>query len=276
MASPASIVKLPSRGGAQPQPEPLPPVAEAAYNPLLPYWAVLETDIGQVFYSWVYRLWVLVMVAAATGFLLYRVGVYKVTGVVQHASHFLADLTQWTVLVSVALVAVLSASSISGERGSLADSVLSRGISRFQYYMGKWHGRLLAILGTHFMLGLVGLAAAKMFLHEDLHISGGLAALGISGAMLAVVVSIGVMVSALVPNSFVSIAVLWVILYGGGMLLSSLPDGAHSPEWTLEQLPFVLRGQFHMEILKKVVGWALGASLVSAIIGVTQFSRRDM
>jgi hypothetical protein len=251
-------------------------VAEVAYNPLLPYWAVLETDIGQVFYSWVYRLWVLVMVAAGTGFLLYRVGVYKVTGVVQHASHFLADLTQWTVLVSVALVAVLAASSISGERGSLADSVLSRGISRFQYYMGKWHGRLLAILGTHFALGLVGLASAKMFLHEDIQIVGGLAALGISAAMLAVVVSLGVMVSALVANSFVSIAVLWVLLYGGGMLLSSLPDGAHSPEWTLEQLPFVLRGQFHLEILKKVVGWALGVSILSAVIGVTQFSRRDM
>lgn len=276
MASPASIVKLPSRGGQQAQPEPPPVEAELPYNPLLPYLAVLETDVVQVFYSWVYRLWVLVMVAAGTGFLLYRVGVYKVTGVVQHASHFLADLTQWTVLVSVALVAVLSASSISGERGSLADSVLSRGISRFQYYLGKWHGRLLAILGTHVALGLVGLAAAKMFLHEDIHITGGLAALGISAAMLAVVISLGVMVSALVPNSFAAIAVLWVILYGGGMLLSSLPDGAHSPEWTLEQLPFVLRGQFHLEIFKKVLGWAMGVSAISAVIGMTQFSRRDM
>ena len=276
MASPASIVKLPSRGGQQAQPEPPPVEAELPYNPLLPYLAVLETDVVQVFYSWVYRLWVLVMVAAGTGFLLYRVGVYKVTGVVQHASHFLADLTQWTVLVSVALVAVLSASSISGERGSLADSVLSRGISRFQYYLGKWHGRLLAILGTHVALGLVGLAAAKMFLHEDIHITGGLAALGISAAMLAVVISLGVMVSALVPNSFAAIAVLWVILYGGGMLLSSLPDGAHSPGWTLEQLPFVLRGQFHLEIFKKVLGWAMGVSAISAVIGMTQFSRRDM
>ena len=276
MASPASIVKLPSRGGQQAQPEPPPVEAELPYNPLLPYLAVLETDVVQVFYSWVYRLWVLVMVAAGTGFLLYRVGVYKVTGVVQHASHFLADLTQWTVLVSVALVAVLSASSISGERGSLADSVLSRGISRFQYYLGKWHGRLLAILGTHVALGLVGLAAAKMFLHEDIHIIGGLAALGISAAMLAVVISLGVMVSALVPNSFAAIAVLWVILYGGGVLLSSLPDGAHSPGWTLEQLPFVLRGQFHLEIFKKVLGWAMGVSAISAVIGMTQFSRRDM
>lgn len=276
MASPASIVKLPSRGGQQAQPEPPPAEAELPYNPLLPYLAVLETDVVQVFYSWVYRLWVLVMVAAGTGFLLYRVGVYKVTGVVQHASHFLADLTQWTVLVSVALVAVLSASSISGERGSLADSVLSRGISRFQYYLGKWHGRLIAILGTHVALGLVGLAAAKMFLHEDIHIAGGLAALGISAAMLAVVISLGVMVSALVPNSFAAIAVLWVILYGGGMLLSSLPDGAHSPGWTLEQLPFVLRGQFHLEIFKKVLGWAMGVAGISAVIGMTQFSRRDM
>jgi hypothetical protein len=60
------------------------------------------------------------------------------------------------------------------------------------------------------------------------------------------------------------------------MLLSSLPDGAHSPGWTLEQLPFVLRGQFHLEIFKKVLGWAMGVAGISAVIGMTQFSRRDM
>ena len=276
MASPASIVKLPSRGVPAAQVEEPPSQGGGSYQPFLPYWAVLENDFFQVLYSWVFRLWVLVMVAAGTGFLLYRVGVYKVTGVVQHESHFLADLTQWTVLVSVALVAVLAASSIAGERGSLADSVLSRGISRFQYYLGKWHGRLLSVLATHLALGLVGLTAAKMFLHEDIHLVGGLAALGISAAMLAVVVSLGVMVSAMIVNSFAAIAVLWVLLYGGGMLLSSLPVGTPSPDWALQQLPYVLKGQFHLEVLHRVVGWSLGISIGSAFIGMTYFSRRDM
>ena len=237
MASPASIVKLPSRGVPAAQVEEPPSQGGGSYQPFLPYWAVLENDFFQVLYSWVFRLWVLVMVAAGTGFLLYRVGVYKVTGVVQHASHFLADLTQWTVLVSVAL---------------------------------------LSVLATHLALGLVGLTAAKMFLHEDIHLVGGLAALGISAAMLAVVVSLGVMVSAMIVNSFAAIAVLWVLLYGGGMLLSSLPVGTPSPDWALQQLPYVLKGQFHLEVLHRVVGWSLGISIGSAFIGMTYFSRRDM
>ena len=44
-------------------------------------------------------------------------------------------------------IVVLTAGSISAERGTVADSVLSRGISRYQYFMGKWHARLL--VGHH-------------------------------------------------------------------------------------------------------------------------------
>ena len=59
---------------------------------------------------------------------------------------FLSDLLRWTLLGSVRFIVVLSAGSISSERGTLADSVLSRGISRHQYFLGKWHARLASVM----------------------------------------------------------------------------------------------------------------------------------
>ena len=53
---------------------PTPAVVTLRFNKFLPYWAVLQTDLRQTLRSWVYRLWVLMSVLAAGGFLLYRVG----------------------------------------------------------------------------------------------------------------------------------------------------------------------------------------------------------
>jgi len=126
----------------------------------LPYWAVLQSDTRQTLQSWVYRAWVLVSVVSAVGYLLYRVGVYREAGIVQQASTLVSDLLRWCMFGSLTLVIVLAAGSISTERGTVADSVLSRGISRYQYFLGKWHARLVAVLGTFFLMGLLALACS--------------------------------------------------------------------------------------------------------------------
>src|SRR5262245_29814665 len=103
------------------------------YHRWLPYWAVLQTDLRQTLRSWVWRAWVLTAILASVGFLLYRFGVYREARILQGASVLIGDLLRWTVLGSVTLVVFLTVGSVTSERGTLADSVLSRGISRYQY-----------------------------------------------------------------------------------------------------------------------------------------------
>ena len=119
----------------------------------LPYWAVLQADVRQTMRSWVYRLWVAAAALFAVGYFLYRLGVYKEAGMIQDASKLMSDMLRWSVYGSATLIIVLTAGCISSERGTLADSVLSRGISRFQYFLGKWHSRLATVLGTYLVLG---------------------------------------------------------------------------------------------------------------------------
>ncbi len=245
-------------------------------NRWLPYWAVFQADLHQTLRSWVYRCWVLVSLMAAIGYLLYRFGVYKGAGIIQLASASVSDLLHWTVLGSAALIVVLTASAFSSERGTLADSVLSRGISRHQYFLGKWHARLVAVLGTFFAIGLVLIAGGSLLLHEDLSLAGGLIALATIGACMVLLVTAGITVSALSSSTVLGIAALWLLLYGCGFALSLLPTHVTLLDATLNNLPNILRGYYDGQTHLELIGWCLLGSVGIALTGMFYFSRRDV
>lgn len=254
---------------------------EAAARPVLnrwlPYWAVLQADLIQTAQSWAYRVWVLVLVLSAAGTILYRYGLAKEAGIVQPAAQLMADLFRWALLGSGSLVVVLTAGTISSERGTLADSVLSRGISRHQYYLGKWHSRLFSVLTTFLVLGLGALAAGAILLKDDpVDPLGAVWALCTGVCLLAVVVSWGVAISAIVNSTVLGIALLWVLLYGGGFLLSLLPKSVLSPDRALAGMPFMLRGSYDVEGLMRLMIACAVASLLAAAVGMVHFSQRDI
>ena len=49
-------------------------------NRFLPYWAVFGSDVRATINSWIYRLWVLLSLASAIGYLLYRFGAKQMGG----------------------------------------------------------------------------------------------------------------------------------------------------------------------------------------------------
>jgi ABC-type transport system involved in multi-copper enzyme maturation permease subunit len=242
----------------------------------LPYWAVFQYDVRQTLRSWVYRFWVLLSVLATVGYLLYRFGIYHEAGIMQSASLHISQLLRWIVLGSAVIICVLTAGSISSERGTMADSVLSRGISRYQYFLGKWHARLATVLGTFLILGLATLISALFLLHEDLSWDGSLVALVTVAALLGAVITCGVTVSAIANSTVLGIAVLWVVLCGGGLLLSFLPQRYPSPDRALQRLPHILQGNYDFNLLAQFVGWSILVSCVTALIGMAYFSRRDV
>jgi hypothetical protein len=247
-----------------------------SFHRWLPYWAVFQADMRLTTNSWVYRIWVLVSLLAALGYLLYRFGLSQEAGMVQPASKLIADLLRWTLVGSVTLIVVLCAGSISSERGTMADSVLSRGISRHQYFLGKWHSRLVTVLLTFWGLACAMLLAGVFLLHEDVSWLGSLVALGTVSAILVAVISCGVTVSAMCNSTLLGITLLWVILYGGGFALSLLPAGYPSPVRLLTTLPYMLRGYYDSQMILQLVGWSLGFSFAVAIVGLTHFARRDI
>jgi putative exporter of polyketide antibiotics len=260
--------------------EATPAVVTLRFNKFLPYWAVLQTDLRQTLRSWVYRLWLMMSVLAAAGFLLYRVGLHKEAGIFQSAAAQCGDLFRMMVVGSLALVVVLAVSAISSEKGTVADSILSRGISRHQYFLAKWHARLVVVTATFALLG-AGVLLGGYFLfrsdaESDLTLMGGLAAIVAVVAVLAVIVSWGVVIGALTNGTVLGITIFWLVLYGSGFLMTLLPEPWPSPDRELGRLKYVLQGQFNEKLLSDLV---LGSALmcaVAAVVGLVGFSRRDV
>lgn len=246
------------------------------FNPLLPYWAVLQTDLRQAVRSWVYRLWVLMCVLAAGGFMIYKVGIQRELGVAQSASVQTAHLLSGTGVGGLGLIALLAVSGISSERSSVADAVLCRGISRHQYFLAKWHARVFVVVST-----FVVLAAAILTLHDslfdpDLTTAGGAVAVGLVALMLTVIVSWGVTIGALASGTVTGITLFWVLLYGGLALLSLLPVSYSTPEHLLGLLKNILRSQYDSSRMVEFAGIALTLSAAAAVVGLIGFSRKDV
>jgi ABC-2 type transport system permease protein len=253
------------------------PVPAIRINRFLPYWAVFQADVRQTLQSWIYRLWVLLTLAAAVGYLLYRFGAKQVGGFVQPAPEMVGDLLTWVIWGSVTLIIVLTAGTISGELGTMADSVLSRGISRYQYFLGKWHARLVVILGTFFVLACVSLSGAYLLLHsESLTITGSFVGIMVVGALLVMVITCGVSVSALSTSTVISITFVWLLLYGAGFLMSLLPAHYPAPDRALQNLPNVLKGFYDLHMISRLVSGALSLSVLVALAGMIGFARKDV
>jgi ABC-2 type transport system permease protein len=246
------------------------------FNRLLPYWAVLQTDLRQTLRSWVYRLWVMTTLLLAGGSIVYKFGVHREAGIVQAASVQTGDLFRGLIIGSLALVALLAVSSVGAERATVADAVLSRGISRYQYFLAKWHARLVVILTTFSLLAVVVLLAHHFLLDPDLTITGGLVAVAVVAAALLVVVSWGVTVGALANGTVIGITVFWLMLYGGLVLLSFLPEPYPTPERILGRLKFVLRGQYDLAVVWQVLAAAGILSAAAALVGLIGFGRKDV
>lgn len=257
-----------------------PAVVTVRFNKFLPYWAVLQTDLRQTLRSWVYRLWVFMTIFAAGGILLYRVGIHKEAGIFQSAAAQCGDLFRIMVVGSLALVVVLAVSAVGAERGTVADSVLSRGISRHQYFLAKWHARLAVVVATFAVLATAVLVASyflfKSDAESDLSLAGGLMAVLAVCAVLFAIVSWGVTIGALTNGTVLGITVFWLVLYGAGFLLSLLPEPYPSPDRELARLKFVLMGQYSGSLLTNLVTGSLVLSGLAAVVGVLGFGRRDV
>jgi ABC-2 type transport system permease protein len=257
-----------------------PPVVTVRFNKFLPYWAVLQTDLRQTVRNWVYRLWVLMTIVAAGGFLLYRAGVHREAGIIQSAAAQCGDLFRMMVVSSLALVVVLAVSAISAEKGTVADSVLSRGISRYQYFLAKCHARLVIVTLTFSFLALTvllgGYLMFKSDAESDLSFIGSLAAVCAVTAVLAVIVTWGVVIGALTNGTVLGITIFWLVLYGTGFVLSFLPEPWPSPDRELSRLKFVLRGQFNEALFGNLLLVSVMLCLVASVVGLIGFNRRDV
>ena len=230
--------------------------------------AVLQADLIDLTHSWVMRIWLLLM-----GFLV----VVTVANALSEgaAAEALSGLIGSFPLIWSIPIIIVSSGAVSSEAGVVADSILSKAITRYEYILAKMASRLIANIGLY--LVIVAPAAYIILQNvEGLDGNGIIWAILTIGMFIALVTNLAVAFSTLFNRTLVAMIVTWVLWYAAGGIFSLLQSDYLSPIRIIENLPDVLQGTYQTsDQLRILAGFGIPA-LVVVLAASLYFARKDL
>ncbi len=211
----------------------------------MPTLAILQHDLGSLASSWLVRIWVIV-----TGFMVFL----QISGQWPHTgdAQFIATILFPYLVVWFLVVMMLGVGPVAGGRAeSLADSILSRPVTRYEYLLASWAARVVTVLGA-FLIVVVPVILLIVFaerpVKEDpVSTYGILASLFVVSLVLMLQVSLAFLLGTLLRRQMVAVALLaigWVVSMGmfGTFQLEEL-----SPLSLSQAMPSLLRQSWSEE-----------------------------
>jgi putative exporter of polyketide antibiotics len=233
-------------------------------------------DLQDTLRSWLFRAWVLVTLVLCAGYLLHTMAVHQRSGHPQSAAAMMAQILQFILLAGTTLVILITAGTISSERETLADAILCRGISRYQYFLGKLHARLITVIGSFFVISAAILVSSAFLLRGDLVWHDSVLCLLLVASLLMLVVCCAVTVSSMVQSTVLGITMVWIGLYTLGAALLLVPMGRLNLGDWLEKLPLLMRGQLETSSQWHMLWGCLSLAVLITLAGLLYFSRKDV
>ena len=237
----------------------------------MPFLGILQADLNKLIRSWVVRIWagllavfvVVTLVGSAGG---------------TFAAESLANLLGSFPLLWSTLVIVVSAGSVSSEAGVVADSILSKAVTRYEYILAKLFAPLIVVLGLYLLaIALPLYVVARGALPVEELDSAGLAwGVGLVAAILFTLTALSVAFSALFNRTLVAVIVVLILWYGAGIGLAALGAEILSPVFIVEQLPAIIQGDYESgELWRTLAGFGIIASVLIVTAGA-HFSAKDL
>lgn len=181
----------------------------------LPFYGVLAADLTTMARSWLVRIWLVISALVAFGIIMESVKKGRL------AQEVVPELLQTHLVVWSTMVIVLSA-ALPAERGPTADSILSRGVTRYAYLLAKYLSRLLTVL----VVSVAVLAPAAFFTH--LHLKGDCSIPGTMMGLLllllayALLLCVGFVLGLCFQTQFYAIPVTWAFAYFSSAIAKAL------------------------------------------------------
>lgn len=233
-----------------------------------PFWAIVQADLRNLFRSKITYGWVLAAVFIQVVRTLSSSGVETLSAVV---SSGLSDFVYIWALVIIGL----AASSVSSEAGELADSVMSKSVTRLDYIFGKFASRVLYTLVTFSVVTAV-LVGLGLRLETSYYDTIGLAsAILLVALALVTLTALGVGFSVAMPNTVMAIVTLLVLWYSMTVMFPVVGLGFLSPGSLLGMLSGVINGSWSQEGWETVTGFA-AVSVASVALASTYFYLKDL
>ncbi|MHC4436526.1 MAG: ABC transporter permease [Planctomycetota bacterium] len=195
---------------------------------MMPYMAILRHDMKILWSSRLVRLW-LGGTALLTLLLVGSNWANFMDGTLIASFLFPFLVFPWFFVV-----VVLGVTPVSGSRAeTLADGILCRPVSRFEYLLASWSARVAVVLSVYLLVtipAIILVILAKRPVPEDaVTVYGIISSLFVVGLVLAFLVSLGFLAGTLLRKPLLAVVVLIFIWYPIGLILSIFSLEQFSP-----------------------------------------------
>ena len=232
---------------------------------------ILKYDFGQLSQSWVSRIWIIVMTIPAI-FLIFLANYEN-----EFASETMAFYTATVLMPASGLaIAVLSASSINGESGIIADSILSRAITRTEYVCAKILSRMGFILVSYSVVIIPFSYFMLRYGVDDTVDSSVFLGWIIIGSILTAVAAFGILTSVLIANLLPAVLLVLLTVSLSSALMQFLGLELLSISAVIQQLPEIFRGEtFTSDGIQIIITFLLLTSIL-LFPAIFIFGKKDL
>ena len=232
--------------------------------------ALLTPDLAGMARSWLVRLWLALLVLSAA------IPVLAAVPGEELASEILRGWLQLAIVPSAIVVIILSAAAVSSESGVVADSILSKAVTRYEYILAKLASRVVVVSAIYLAVTVPTAYLVARYAERDVTVTGVVLTILSLGAILIFLTTLGITFSSFLGNPFISMAILFVLVSVQSAIFQFLGIGYLSPSNVLKDIPSALTGELPAWDLVQVV---LAFGLVSiGLAGVTMwaFGEKDV
>ena len=207
---------------------------------MLPFLAILRHDIRASLASWTVRLW-LVGTVLLTMFLM-----MANWGNFQTAPMIASLLFPYLVFPWFLVVIVLGVTSVSGAQAeTLADGILSRPVTRYEYLLASWLARLLVVLSVYLVVIVPTVWLLKFWERpvrsDSVTLYGIAAAMTVVGLVMTFQVSIAFLLGTVLRRPILALVLLIFLWYPVNSVLHAFQLEQFSPISLSQAMPTLLR-----------------------------------
>jgi hypothetical protein len=231
--------------------------------------ALVEEDLNSLVRSWAVRIWLGLMIAHMM--IVVVSSAYEGT-----AADSLAGLLATFPLIWSIFVIINSAGAVSSEAGVVADSILSKAVTRYDYILAKLASRLLMVIGLYTTIALSGAYLISRYASGPLPRTGTAWGILLIGMTLVLLTTISVALSTLFNRTMVALVVAWALWYAASGITALFKVSYLSPIHIADRLPVILLGQYDAVHPWRIL---IGFTALSAVVvagAVIHFAHKDL
>ena len=235
------------------------------------YLYLLRLDMEQLARSWLVRVWILLLAGPAGFFVVVAANEGELASETL-AAYMAAVLAPRSWLV----VSVLSASAVNGEANIVADSILSRSVTRRAYIWSKITARIGVFLAVYAAVTVPLAYLMLRYAVRDATVAGIAWGLLTVASLLVFLAAFGIALSAIFRNMAAAVLTVLLTTVVSGAAFQFLAVDWMSTTGVVGGLPEVFRGEASAgEQLRVLLVFGALSALVT-VPGIVYFQRKDL